>query len=272
MSYVQRKKKLERANIQDDQVGVTTSSMESWRMSLKVGTDYQILVSIAWAMDEEVEELLKFSEYCACDVTFGLNRQQRNMALVVVVDNNNKVSTVGRCYMPSKERRAYNWLFSQALPSLFPMHGLKKMSICAMDNEQSMNEAFLSVARTWSPSLKLRLDVFHLLHKPFLKMVINEANKPILDKIKQWILSWFNYVENEAEYAYSRKGLDTYIDAKMDKLGLHNVENMLKIIESITRNQKYCMHYVFRGNTTFHFISDRVVEGQNGIRKRYDKC
>lgn len=83
-------------------------------------------------------------------------------------------------------------------------------------------------------------------------------NKNILDKIKQLILSWFNDVENEAEYVDSRKGIDAYIDANMDKLGPHHVEIVLKIIESISTNQKYCLHHVFRGNTTSNFISDGV--------------
>lgn len=245
VSYVQRKKKTVETALPEEKIGVSSSSMEDWRSSLKVGSDFKVLVSIAWAMDEEVQEFIKFPEYSACDVTFGLNKQQRNMALLVVVDNNNNVSTVGRCYMPSKERRAYKWLFSQAMPFLFPLDRLQRMSICAMDNEQWMNEAFVSTAKSWSPSLKLRLDVFHLLHKPFMKMVVNVENKPILDTIKMWILSWFNYVENEGEYACSREGIDNYINANIDKLGQHNVQNILKIIESISTNQEYCIHYFF---------------------------
>ena len=90
-------------------------------------------------------------------------------------------------------------------------------------------------------------------------MVVEEVNKNIMDKIKQWILSWFNDLENEAEYACSRKGIDAYIDANMDELGSHNVENVPMIIESISTNQKYCMHYVFRANTTFNIISDNMI-------------
>jgi len=78
-----------------------------------------------------------------------------------------------------------------------------------------------------------------------MKMVVNVENKPILDTIKMWILSWFNYVENEGEYACNREGIDVYINANIDKLGQHNVQNILKIIESISTNQEYCIHYFF---------------------------
>jgi len=73
-----------------DDVAVSQEAMESWRSDLRVGSG-RILVSIAWALDTEVAEHARFPEFMACDVTFGVNKNQRNMSLMTIVDGNMKV-------------------------------------------------------------------------------------------------------------------------------------------------------------------------------------
>ena len=126
VKYQQKRKQSTSSFVTEDSVGVTFEAMATWRHRLKVGNKDQILVSIAWALEQEIEEFKNFPEYVACDVTFGVNKNQRNLALLAVVDGNNNVSTICRCLMPSKERRAYLWLFEVALPYLFPLSSLKK--------------------------------------------------------------------------------------------------------------------------------------------------
>ena len=94
----------------EEPVGV--AAVETWRLDLGMDGGDNILVAVAWALDEEILEFEKFPEFVACDITFGVNRNQRNLALAVVIDGNKKVSTCMRCLMPSKERRAYSYSFS----------------------------------------------------------------------------------------------------------------------------------------------------------------
>lgn len=102
-----RKKRASESITDEDSVGVTPSAMEIWRRDLSIDGTEQILVSIAWCLDEEKEEFNNYPEYIACDVTFGLNRNQRNVALLAVVDGEMKVSTVLRALMPSKQQSCF---------------------------------------------------------------------------------------------------------------------------------------------------------------------
>ena len=120
--------------VTEDEVGVSNTAMQNWRNDL--GVNQEFLVSIAWALDQEIEEYDKYPEYIDADVTFGLN--QRILGLLAVVDGDMKSSIVYRCLVPSKERRAYSWLFSCALPFLLGTRS-RSCSVVAMDNESPIN-------------------------------------------------------------------------------------------------------------------------------------
>jgi len=85
---------------------------------LKLGDDEDILVSFAWCHDEEKRMMVMFLEYPCTDMTFGLNREQRNLVTFVGCDGHNKSFTGFRCWMPSKQKFAYQWAIGVALPSL----------------------------------------------------------------------------------------------------------------------------------------------------------
>ena len=48
-----------------------------------------------------------FPEYMACDTTFGVTKQQRNLFIVADIGGHNKVCTAMRCFITSKETKAY---------------------------------------------------------------------------------------------------------------------------------------------------------------------
>ena len=128
----------------------------------------------------------------------------------------------------------------------------------------------ISSSRTsLSTSCKLRLDEYHLVQKPFYKIIFNERNNKVLAKIKKWIISWFTYIENESEYTHSRNLFDDYLKSNAEIIGQHNVEHLMTMLISITRNNEHCFHYFFRNNTTLNFISDSIIEGQNGILRKH---
>jgi len=63
-----------------------TNDIEAWRKALKLGDDEDILVSFAWCHDEEKIMMVMFPEYLCTDMTFGLNREQRNLVTFVGCD------------------------------------------------------------------------------------------------------------------------------------------------------------------------------------------
>lgn len=251
---------------------VAVDAIEVWRKDLGLYGGDSILVAVAWALDEEILEFEKYPEYVACDVTFGVNRNQRNLALCAVVDSNNHVSTFLRCLMPSKERRAYNWLFSVAFPFLLGST-LSKVSVLSMDNEVNMNQAYMSSVKAkiygWSPFAKLRLDYFHMVCKPFMKAIVTDTNASVIKHVKAWIRTWFREIENEEEYIISKTKLLMYISSKSDIIGTHNDIIIQNILASISCQEDSCLHYHFKSATTLLFIGDSIIEACNGVLRKY---
>jgi len=147
------------------QVDISSLQMESWRQELMIH-DEKILVSFCWVMDDEVTEFSHFPEFLAVDVTFGTNRNSRNVCKVVGVDSSNKLCTYASCFMGSKQRRAYSWLFDSALPKLLGRSNASMTSVVCMDNEEMMNQALMG-ANAWC-SVRLRLDFYHLFLRPWI--------------------------------------------------------------------------------------------------------
>ena len=94
-----------------------------WRMNLKISGTEDILVSFAWSRDIEKRQMIMFPEYLGVDMTFGLNREKRNLLTFVGIDGNNQSFTGCRCWMPSKQTVAYQWAVDVALPILMGKKG-----------------------------------------------------------------------------------------------------------------------------------------------------
>ena len=81
----------------------------------------------------------------ACDTTFGVTKEQRNLFLFAGIDSNNKVFIVFRCSIPSKEARAYNWAQRIAIRHL--VGGKYCHSISVFPESQSIyQQGFLTVS------------------------------------------------------------------------------------------------------------------------------
>ena len=57
-------------------------------MEKKIGISgsKQLLVAFVWCHDDKFRITKMFPEFLPCDVTFGVNKEQRNLFLVVGVD------------------------------------------------------------------------------------------------------------------------------------------------------------------------------------------
>ena len=90
----------------------------AWRKALSIDGTSDILVSIAWCHDAEKRQLVMFPEFISVDMTFGLNKERRNLLTFVGIDGHNRSFTGCRCWMPSKQTVAYRWAIDVALPIL----------------------------------------------------------------------------------------------------------------------------------------------------------
>ena len=92
------------------------ADVDSWRNSLKISNSNEILVSLAWCHEEECRKIRMFPEFLCGDMTFGVNRQKRNLYVFTGIDGHNKLFTGFRCWMPSKQKEAYLWAINVAMP------------------------------------------------------------------------------------------------------------------------------------------------------------
>ena len=99
-------------------ISVYQTKVESWRKLLNVGTINKLLVAFAWCHDDELQNTRKFPEIWDSDTTFGITKEQRDLFLIAGTDGNNKVFTIFRDFMLSKEARAYNWVLRIASKNL----------------------------------------------------------------------------------------------------------------------------------------------------------
>ena len=75
-------------------------------------------MAFAWCHDDELQNARKFPEFWACDTTFGVTKEQLYLFFIAGIDENIKVFTLFRCFMPSKEARVYNWALMIAFKNL----------------------------------------------------------------------------------------------------------------------------------------------------------
>ena len=65
--------------VHDVPTGIDVLDIESWRKKLLVGDKQQILVAIAWCHDDELRNIRMHPYFLAGDMTFSVNREQRNL-------------------------------------------------------------------------------------------------------------------------------------------------------------------------------------------------
>ena len=71
-------------------MNVFQQEVTQWRNSLKISNSENVLISFAWAHDEEIKQTEMFPEFLCCDVTFGVNTERRDLFLIVVIDGHKK--------------------------------------------------------------------------------------------------------------------------------------------------------------------------------------
>ena len=116
-------------------------------------------------MESEMQETN--SECMACDTTFGVTKEQRNLFLFGGIDDTKKLFSIFRHFIPSKEARAHNWALSVAFRHLVGEKILSSNQCIASDQDLVMYSPIRSMI-DFLPCLQnftLCLDKYHLLIK-----------------------------------------------------------------------------------------------------------
>lgn len=270
-----RGKSLESALISSNQVGVTDGAMQTWRQALSVGGSEKILVSFAWSSNYELHEFSLFPEFVCTDTTFGLNKEERNLALFCGVDGEMKVTTFMRCLMPSQERRAYMWLFTEAIPTLLGVANISKTRCISMDSEFSFYSAFLAAKQARNDlygNTILRLDTYHLVSKRIYELINRSLplqEQEIIKVFHEWVVNLLSYVETPTEYTISRSNLDRYLKSVESVVRECTMITMNDILSSVDSKEEYTSGYHFTTTTDFGFVGDSIVEAANSVLKRH---
>ncbi len=257
------------------------SDVDLWRNALRISdtaeyTD-EILVSLAWCHEEECRKLRMFPEFLGGDMTFGVNRQKRNLYVFTGIDGHKKLFTGFRCWMPSKQKAAYLWAINVAMPFLVGKHTAHRIRCVATDNEHAMVDAIDESMKSPTGNLKLaphRLDYYHLCVQKWQAMGISSESHPkrnkIADVVFQWIKTWFYDIESEGEFSDSFKRLERYLDNNRAILTDHYFNAISENISRIVDNIEKAGEHHFKATVTLGYKGSSIVEGSNPGIKRGD--
>ena len=255
---------------------LSTNSINNWRHSLSLSDSNNVLVAFAWAHDEELKAAEKHPHFLACDVTFGVNKQRRELFLAAGCDGRNKAFTAFRCFIPSKQEQAYTWIINEALSHILTPEILKYNQCISCDQEISLNLSINNAIESNKHSFihsSLRLDCYHFFNKVFMEKVVlkakdNEEAKQSLKVIKDWIMTWFKYIESKFEYEYSLNKFKSFFETTHQCLGDAAVDELTKLVNNINTKRKFLLHYYFMDIATFDFLGDSIVESVNFSLKK----
>ena len=229
-----------------------------------------------WAHDEELKAAEKHPHFLACDVTFGVNKQRRELFLAAGCDDRNKAFTAFRCFIPSKQEQAYTWIINEALSHILTPEILKNNQCISCDQEIALNLSINNAIESNKDSFiysRLRLDCYHFFNKIFMEKVVlkakdNDNTKQSLKLIKDWIMSWFKYIETKEEFDYSLERFNSYFESMLNYLGDAAVDELTKLVNNIKSKRKFLLHYFFIDVATFDFLGKSIVESVNFSLKK----
>ena len=254
-----------------ESTGFSERSIQDWRDELSLSDSNHILVAFAWAHDEELKSTEMYPEYLAADVTFGVNRERRELFLVAGIDGRHRVFTSFRCFIPSKQEHSYTWIINQAMPHLLSNKVFHYNQLICTDNELNMNNAVKTSIDSPKPAFyfsKFRLDCYHFHKKVWYDKIIPSSedtlpSRNVLKTVNSWIMSWFKIIESTEELYISHSVLMKYFNSKTDIVRVACAELTVKHITKILSSKEQLLHPFFKDVSSFEFISDSIVESAN---------
>ena len=225
--------------VHDVPTGIDNLDIESWRKKLLVGDEQQILVAFAWCHDDELRNIRMHPYFLAGDMTFSVNREQRNLYVIGGIDSSNRMFTGLHCFMPSKQTKAYHWVFTTALPHLWTKDVCKRIHCISTDQELCEYDPIRMLMKPYGMlrNAKHRLDMYHLLSKPWCEKVqltvVTKEGKKVLKKLNAMLKQVFTYCEDQFEVDALWCHYKAYYDKVKNLLG-----HAVNVIDNIVASMK----------------------------------
>ncbi len=254
----------------DSQSLAAEIEIDTWRTSLGLSNNKEILVAFAWGHDYELRKLRMYPEWMAIDGTFGVNKQKRSLLTSTGYDGERKSFVGFRCFMPSKQKRAYSWAIGKALPFLVG-DSIQFNQIITCDMEDALCNAIQENINDPSSPLhrsKLRIDFYHIFEQKWSERISAnvyriKGQKDTLDIIHEWISSWFDLTECTTQYQHSLSTFNHFVEHHKHVIGDHYLKEVEIIVGNIKRYIKECGYHHFMDRCTLGSKSSSVAEGSN---------
>ena len=257
--------------------GIDVLDITNWRKKLLVGDEQQILVAFPWCYDDELRNITMHPYFLAADMTFSVNKEQRNLYVIGGIDSSNNMFTGLHCFMPSKQTKAYEWVFTAALPHLWTKDVCKQIHCISTDQEFCEYNPIRTLMKPngMLRNAKRRLDMYHLLSKPWFEriqpLVLEKEGKKALQKLNAMLKQVFTYCEDQLEVNALWSHFKTYYDKIKTLLG--NAVNLInKLVSSMKKNVDYIAYHKFMFHTTMGFLGSSIIEAYNAVIKLSSIC
>ena len=109
-----------------------------------------------------------FPDFFGVDMTFGVNKEQRDIFLVAGIDGSMKTQTAFRVFLPSKQGAAYRWVINNATIHLLGTETIQANRCTASDNESALVNSINGTINTPGgpyQNSKHRQDPYHLFNQ-----------------------------------------------------------------------------------------------------------
>jgi len=105
--------------------------------------DGEILLGLAWSLEEQRRLHCAYPYILGIDVTFGTNAEKRPLLRVTGRNTRNNIFPIAEAFLPSQQRYVFSWFLETALPTILDNGALRKTSLILTDEDIHFIEALL---------------------------------------------------------------------------------------------------------------------------------
>ena len=113
-------------------------NIDEIRKDMEIHDGQDVLLAFAWVTAEELELVRRFPELQLFDVTMKTNSENRGLFLATGIDGIGKIFTGLHCFMPNSKAASYNWIYTEALITLWGESIVRDIQTIVTDGEDAL--------------------------------------------------------------------------------------------------------------------------------------
>lgn len=122
----------------------TRKDLDQIYASSMCGKSGRLLLIFLFASSEELRMVRMFPEFCACDTTFGTNKQKKELFTFAFLDGNNTAFNGARAFIPNSQSWVFNVVFKHCLPPFWGDEVANRLRLMITDGCTQEYLAFLN--------------------------------------------------------------------------------------------------------------------------------